>query len=844
VTTTVRPLTLDEAQARARLVHVDSYDIHLDLTRGDETFRSTSTIRFATSGERASTFVELQCRSLVSATLNGVDLPSEAHQGNRLVLDGLLGANEVVVVADIDYTTTGDGMHRFVDPADGEVYVGAYVGVVNAQLVFACFDQPDLKARIRTSVMVPTGWTAVGPGRVTSCVDGRIEMAATPPVSPYLFVLVAGPLHAVHSEHRGLPFSVYARASLARQLENDAPEILGIAHACYDHYLEIFDPPYPFDKYDQAFVPELNWGALEQVGCILLRDEYVYTSTVTHEQRVERANTIAHEMAHMWFGDLMTLKWWDDIWLNESFAELMGSQVVEEATTFDGAWTSFAARRKPWGYDADERTSTHPVAPLAAGVLDTDTALANFDGISYAKGASALRQLEAWLGREDFFAGINALLTERSFGVATLADLLQSLSQVSGEDVEAWADRWLRTTGIDTLRAVRRGDGLRIEHDGTRPHVVPVGLYDDLEGSLVRRSTVDVRVGANAPHADVHLAAGEQQPALWLVNDGDLTYAKVRLDEQSHDAAAHSLSSIADPLSRAVVWVSWRDEVRDGRMRPGLFVDLVERHLSVDDDVLLVDGVLSWARHHVADRYAAPEDRDAVLASLRRTCDALIAGTQDDPASSLRLTALRWQVTTAHRADAAELESWLADGVPGGPLVDDDLRWRILRRLAVLGAIDDERIRAELAASPTDENSLNALWCRASRPDRAAKDLARDLVLGLVPGIPEQSSYAVTALSDGMWQAEQAELLAPYVGPWLYATRDLAQRRGPSVASAVLWSGFPWHAVDDDTLALVDAVMSDPATTPATRRRLGDQRDEYARALRIRERDAQERRPV
>ncbi len=844
MTSRARPLTLDEAQARARLVHVESYDVDLDLTRGDVELRSSVTIRFTAAGEGASTFVELQCLRLVSATLNGTPIDAACYVGNRLAVDGLAESNELVVVADVAYTSTGDGMHRFVDPADGEVYVGAYVGVVNAQLVFACFDQPDLKAVIRTSVTAPDGWTVVGTGLVTSHEAGRWVLAATPRISPYLFVLVAGPLHAVHSTHRGLPFSVYARASMARHLEREAPEILAITHACYDHYTEIFDQPYPFDKYDQAFVPELNWGALEQVGCILLRDEYVFTSAVTYEERVERANTIAHEMAHMWFGDLVTLRWWDDIWLNESFAELMGAQVVEEATSFDGAWTSFSASRKPWGYDADERTSTHPVAPLAEDVTDTDTALANFDGISYAKGAAALRQLEAWLGRADFFAGINALLTERSFGVATLDDLLLSLSQVSGEDVEAWADRWLRASGVDTLRAVRTSEGVRLDHVGTRPHLVTLGLYDDVDGSLVRRRSVDARLGAEAPSVVVRLEPGERQPALWLVNDGDLTFAKVRLDPESSAAAARGLSTLHDPVSRTVVWVSWRDEVRDALMTPRDYLALVERHVGVDHDSTVVDGVLSWARQVVVNRYVDPLDRDDALAALRRACDALLRRTEAQPGSSQRLTALRWHVTTAQPADVRELESWLTDGVAEGATLDDDLRWRILRRLAVLGAIDSGRIDAELAASPTDENALQAAWCRAARPDRAAKEAAWELVFGRRAAMDEPSSYVVGAVCGGFWQPEQVELLEQYVAPWFPAARDLSERRGASVASAVVWSGFPWHVVDDDTLALAEAVMADPATTPAARRRFGDQVDEYRRALRIRRHAARDRRPV
>jgi aminopeptidase N len=793
-------------------------------------------VRFTCTEPGAATFAELRAEQVVAATLNGRALEPSAYDGTRIVLDDLAADNELVVDAEIPYTSTGDGMHRYVDPLDGEAYVGAYVGVVNAQRVFASFDQPDLKATIRTTVTAPTGWTVVGNGlaQTGDPGTGRWELAATPRVSPYLFVLVAGPLHEVRATHRGLQFGLYCRRSLAEHLDREAAEILEVTTACFDHYTSVFDAPYPFDKYDQAFVPELNWGALEQVGCILFRDEYVFTSAVTDEQRVGRANTIAHEMAHMWFGDLVTLGWWEDIWLNESFAEYMGAQVVEQATRFPGAWTAFAASREPWGYDADERSSTHPVAPDEADVLDTETALENFDGISYAKGAAALRQLVAWLGEETFLAGINDLLTARSFGTATLADVLDALARHSGRDVHAWADAWLRTTGVDTLRVERTADGAHVEHPGVRPHLVRVGLYDARDGDLadlVLRRAVDVRLPAAPGPVPVDLGA-EPAPDLLLLNDGDLTYAKVRLDPRSTEALAAGLSSIADPVARAVAWGSLRDRVRDAELAPLEHVALVARHLPPETDATVADGVLSWSRDVLADRYLGAADRDRALEALGAACADLLVRTDEATSPSLRLTALRWYVASTSRVD--ELRDWLGDGVPGGPALDDDLRWRLLRRLTVLGAVDGAEIDAALAQSPGEESALHAAWCRAARPADDAKQQAWALMFDDVPEEQAASAYVVRATAAGFWRPEQRDLLAPYVEPWFPAARATAARRGSAVNDAIVWAGFPWHDVDEATLRLAEAAVADTATTAMTRRRLSDQIDEYRRALRIR----------
>lgn len=824
MTTSPPSLTLEEARARTRLLHVDSYLVELDLTRGDEVAGSRSTVRFRCTDPGAATFAEITARTLVSATLNGAPLPADAWDGHRLALTGLAADNVLEVQADVEYAVTGDGLYREVDAEDGEVYVGAYVGVVNAQLVFACFDQPDLKAELTTRVVAPTGWTVVGNGRVVSGDEGTgvWELATTPRISPYLFAVVAGPLAVVRSEHRGLPLAVYARKANAAHLARESEEILAITRTVLDRCGELFAEPYPFDKYDQAFVPGLNWGALEQVGCILLRDEYLFTSEVTREERLDRANTIAHEMSHMWFGDLMTLHWWDDVWLNESFAEYMGARLVEEATSFTGSWERFGSLRKPWGYAADDRPSTHPVAPLEEDVRDTERALENFDGISYAKGASALRQLVAWLGDDVFLAGVNDLITERRFATATLDDLLVALERRSGRDVRGWADAWLRTSGHDTLRVTRDDDGVAVAHSGARPHLVTAGIYDAGSGdALVLREEVPVRLEPGQERTRVPATGPE--PAAVLVCHRDLTFASVRHDPVTAEALRRGLATVSSPLARVVVWDSWRDQVRHAELSPYEHLDRVRAHLGGETDPIVVDGVLDVAQHLVVDRYLDDASRPAAAALLRDTCREVIASAERDGAASLRLVAVRGLIDAAGPEQTDELRGMLATGS-----LTDDLRWRVLTRLAALGDLAPEEIEHQLTAAPTQENSLRATKARAARPDPVAK--AEAWLLTTATGPEAASTEAVRTAAAGFWVPGQADLLAEYLPRFLPAVVELERVRGAWLIDMLLLAGWPWHVVDAALLEQAEAIASDPSSSSTVRRHVGDAAYDYRQA--------------
>ncbi len=475
-------LTYSEAQERSRLIDVLGYRVELDVTGGDDVFGSVTVVRFGCRTPGAGSFIEISPARLRRVVLNGQDVDPATLTGNRLPVTGLRAVNELRVEADMPYSRTGAGLHRFTDAADGETYLALHGGLDNAQRVFAAFDQPDLKAVTTAAVAAPARWTVIGNGLARPAGGGRWELAATPPISTYLFALVAGPYCSIRAEHHGIPFGLHARQSLADHLRRDAAEILGITRACFDRYREIFTEPYPYDSYDQVFVPELESGAVENPGCVTFRDEFLFPAAVTRAERQTRGMVIAHEMAHMWFGDLVTMRWWNDVWLSESFATYMGFQVLAEATAFTGTWTDFALATKTRGYDADQRESTHPVAPDPRDVPDTDAARSSYDDISYAKGASALRQLVAWLGRPAFLAGINDYIARYRFGSATLPDLLGCLSRASGTDAGDWAGHWLRGSGVDTLTVARPEPPGRvgcISHVGGRPHRVWVGVYDE-----------------------------------------------------------------------------------------------------------------------------------------------------------------------------------------------------------------------------------------------------------------------------------------------------------------------------------------------------------------------------
>ncbi|MBO4209640.1 aminopeptidase N [Micromonospora echinofusca] len=828
-------LSREESTARSALITVESYTVDLDLTATDR-FRSRVTIGFrATPG--GATFVEVRPTRLLGVRLNDHALDPAALADNRFALTGLRAGNVLTVEAEMAYSNTGQGLHRFTDPADGLTYVYAMSFLDEVQRIFAAFDQPDLKAPLTLSVTAPVDWTVVGNGQLAANPrPGRWEFAPTPPLATYFMTLIAGPYHVRRDSHDGIPLALYCRRSLARHLDRDAAEILDVTRRCMDRFHALFGERYPFGKYDQAFVPEFAMGAMENPGLVTLRDELVFRSKVTDSQREQRATTIAHEMAHMWFGDLVTMRWWDDLWLNESFAEYLGTRVTAEATRFGNAWTTFAMRRKAWGYAADQRPSTHPVAPTE--VTDAAQALVNFDGISYAKGASALRQLVAVLGDDAFLAGLRAHFAAHRFGNATLADLLDALSAASGRDLTGWAELWLRRAGVNTLRAE-----VSIDPDGRyrevalvqsapaanpvlRPHRLGLGRYSTAGTAMADRLDVDLHPAVDGERTVVTALTGTPAAALLLPNDGDLTFAKVRLDPASAAAAPALLPRLADPLARALLWGATLDAVTDGEQPVADLVALIGAALPVETEVKIAEDVLVLSRVLI-DRYLDAAQRAAALDQLAEACRHLLANA---PAGgSLQLAAVRGFVSAT--VDVPLLTGWLSGGrAPEGLVVDADLRWLLLRRLVVLGAAGEAAITAESVADRSATGAERAAGCRAALPDPVAKATAWEIVTRSTT----LSNRLVEATAEGFWQPEQAALTAGYVERYFADMPTAARLRTPYTAEQVAELAFPRYAVDLRTDRLAAALLARDDVTPGLRRAVADATDDLRRALQAR----------
>ncbi|HEV8024044.1 MAG TPA: aminopeptidase N, partial [Candidatus Nanopelagicales bacterium] len=624
-------ITRAEAKERSALIATDAYSVDLDLSGAGSTFRSTTTCIFTCVEPGASTWIDLIADSVESISLNGTELnPATAVQGGRVELPDLARDNTVTIVAQCRYMNTGEGLHRFIDPVDNETYLYTQFESADARRMYACFEQPDLKATFQLTVTAPQHWHVISnsPTPEPTTNDDTTATWAfepTPPMSTYITALVAGPYYVVRDEYVGphgtYPLGIYCRTSLAEYLDPD--DIFELTKQGFTFFEDQFGIPYPFAKYDQLFVPEFNAGAMENAGCVTFLEDFVFRSRVTQAAYEQRANTILHEMAHMWFGDLVTMRWWDDLWLNESFAEWAAHHANVHATRFPEAWTTFANLRKAWAYRQDQLPSTHPIA---ADMVDLDAVRVNFDGITYAKGASALRQLVAWVGEPEFLAGLHEYFTKHAWGNTELRDLLVELEATSGRDLTQWTHEWLQTSGVNLLRphvdVTPEGtySSVVIEQEPPsapegiapilRSHRVGVGLYDIVDSTLRlrERREIDV-VGASTAVPDLQ---GQPRADLLLINDGDLTFAKVRLDDASWSTATTHLGGLDDSLARAVIWSAAWDMTRDAEVSTGEFVDLVLAGLEAETDIGVVQGVLRQSRMAI-DQFAADVHRSEYL---------------------------------------------------------------------------------------------------------------------------------------------------------------------------------------------------------------------------------------
>jgi aminopeptidase N len=824
-------LTRLEAAERAALLSVRNYRIVLDLNASGAEFESDTVIEFDAARPGASTFLDLQAAQVLSVLLNGDPVDPAGLVDGRLPLTGLRSHNVLRVRARMAYSTDGEGIHRHVDPADGQVYLYAMSFLDAAPRWFACFDQPDLKAGFDIEVHCPPEWTVVGNGAATRSAPGHWRLASTQPLATYFVTLVAGPYASITAEHDGIALGVHARASLAEHLRAEAPEILAVTTAALDRYHELFGIRYPFGEYHQAFVPDFNAGAMENPGCVTLRDQFIFRSAATRGERSVRASTIAHEMAHMWFGDLVTMRWWDDLWLNESFAEYMGYRVCA-AMSGDGlsglaelAWLEFALHRKDWGRVADQAPSRHPVA--GNGSQSAADALADFDGISYAKGASVLKQLAAHLGDEVFFGGLRRHFERHRFGNAEFADLIAAWTEAGAVGLEDWAEVWLRTSGLDTLTAEQHSTGevwlSRTFPDGSRrPHTVRVTGFD-AEGrpGLAEQVTLD--------SAAVRVGSGGAVPlALVVADSADDSWAKIRFGTAGWQPVAELLPRIAEAPTRVVLYNAVRDAVRDADLDPAQALDMLLAAVAVEPVELVSAELLRFATEQLAGNYATPADRPGRRARVAHVAHRLLAGAE--PGSDLQLEAARAGILASD--DVEWLGAWRAgEQLPPGLVIDAELRWAVVTRLAALGALSDADIDAELARDESTSGVVHAARARALRPDPAAKQAA----WALLTEPSQRPAYELYASAESFFEPSQAELTAGYLPRFFAELPATARHRHGWALGSVILRAFPVSAASPEVLGLAEDSLTGLKAAelqPPVRRAFVDGTDALRRAVR------------
>jgi aminopeptidase N len=789
--------------ARAALLDVTAYDVSLDLDRGTETFGSVTTIDLVSQG--GTTFLDVQPVSLASVTVNGTAVDVGLLDRGRLPITTDPGENHIVVDAVMRFRNDGEGLHRAVDPADGQHYVYAMTFLDAAPSIFGCFDQPDLKAVWTLHVRAPRQWTVIGNSPATEVEPGQWDLSTTLPLSTYLVALVAGPYHVLRSEHDGIPLGISARASMARHLDHDAEELFTVTGQSFDELHRLFGMRYPFGDYHQAFVPEFNAGAMESAACVTFRDEYIFESRSVRSQHIFRANVIAHEMAHMWFGDIVTPVWWDDLWLNESFAEYMGARVTASATEFTDAWLHDAYSRHQWGLTADQRPTTHPIA--GNGARDASVALQNFDGISYAKGAVVIKQLSRTLGDEVFFAGVRDHFERHKYANATMADLVESWERAAGADLSAFRDGWLLTAGPDRLELDRAAGVVRRtplpDHPASREHSLTLASAPaDAPGSWTF-----ARLVVDADEVPVAVTDGPM-----VLDPHFETWAVTLVDPGSLPSLAVALPATDDPLLRASVWNSVRNAYYHAQLDPADVLDLLEAAMPDEDTDDGIGFTLAWAHGAVVPLAADPM---AALARMRDVA-ARRTGTAA-PGSTLQLAAYRSQVAATREAD--DLRRWLAGtALPDGLELDLELRWRILYRLATIGVADRDELAAALADEPTAVSHEFHARSLAAIPDAEAKAWAWERFTGQV----DVPNHELEAVGTGLWQLGQEELTDPYVERYFADLPATAEVRSIQMLASAASLFYPALAISEETVARAHALLTQPDLHSMLRREVVD----------------------
>ncbi|MDN6658340.1 MAG: aminopeptidase N [Acidipropionibacterium jensenii] len=852
-------ISRDEARTRSDIVRTLGYRVVVDLSGRDPqgnpladptgTFVSSSTIHFTSTGEP--THADLIADGVYAAELDGVPLDPAAHHDHRYPIEAPAGEHQLTIVALCRYSHSGEGLHRFVDPADGKVYLYSQFEIADARRVYANFEQPDQKGTFQLQVLAPTGWTVISNSAEVTVAQGPYDdistwqFGLTPRISTYLTALVAGDYHVdegtVRTREGGdIQANILCRQSMKEFL--DADRIRTTTQRGFEVYEAEFGHPYPFSKYDQSFVPEFNAGAMENAGCVTHRDDYLFRSKVTAAAYDSRDNTILHELAHMWFGDLVTMTWWDDLWLNESFAEWASHHCQEKIVARYGGvnpWVSFANQRKTWGYRQDQLPTTHPIA---ADMVDLATVEQNFDGITYAKGASTLKQLVAFVGEDAFLAGVRAYLNANAFGNSQLSDLLDQLQRSSGRDLSRFTETWLRTPGVNTVRpdfdldengAFTRFDIIQsasAQFPTLRTHRLGIGIYSLTDEGLVRTDGLDVDIfGERTPIAAL---VGHSRGDLILLNDADLTYAKVRLDPASLATLTAHIGQLVDPLARALCWGAAWDMCRDAELRAQDYVTLVSNGLASEQDLTAVSSLIRQATAATLN-YTDPSLREEVRTGLISTLATLLRDAQ--PGSDHQLALTNGLTGAIGSQGVPLLAGWLnGEEVPEGLDVDQDLRWRIVSTLARLGAADESFIAAEQERDKTSSGAEQAAGARAAVPTAQAKETAWKRATDEA-GVPNETYRSIVSHFNN---PDQEEVLKPYAAKYLQLCEAINSEEGQwreaghaQVQNALQWL-FPGEVADRAWLDELSDWMSSRTLSSTVRRVLLEQADGTERALR------------
>jgi len=839
-------ISRSEALERSEHLAVDSYNVFLDVSKAGDTFTATSTVKFSCKTPGYNTFIDAVALRIISATLNGQSVDTSTFDGQTLFINNLAAENELTIEAEVAYSNTGEGLQKSVDPADNEIYLYSQGETAHIRKMYPCFDQPDLKATFTLSVLAPSHWEVLSNNPVgSSRVEGPNtfwEFTTTPRISTYITALVAGPYHHVHDEYVGekvVPLGIYCRKSLAESL--DPEEIFQNTKEGFAYFEKIFGLAYPFEKYDQVAVVDFNWGAMENAGVVTFREEVlVFRSRVTDRNRQARAHVILHEMAHMWFGNMVTMFWWDDLWLNESFAEWTSYLALVEGTRFTNGWTSFICEGKSWAYNQDQLVTTHPIA---VDMFDIESVNANFDGISYAKGSSVMHQLCAYVGRENFIAGLQKYFKKFAWQNTKLSDLLTELKSTSGRDLDAWSATWLKTAGINTMRPVLEvKDGVyqsvaisqaapAVPAGSTeiRPHRIGVALYDLVDGALASRLRTEVDV--TSATTQLPELVGQQEADLLLINDGDLAYTKIRFDERSSKTLATHLGDLSDPVARTLCWVAMWDMWRDAEVTNHDFATMLLSGLESETLITLISGLgldlVSAVEVH-SNPARRNEIRVAVAAKLHEILNKSVAG------SDAQLQIARIFTAIAQSPEQVAAIKELLAGKLAGLVVDRDLRWFFVQALAERGAITRAEIDAVLKDDQTHNGELAHAQAVAALPDPAIKAETWRALLH-----DELSNSKRLALHRGFMRARQVELMENYVDPYFDSLLEMWNKTSFEEASSNVEMLYPRYVVTQAVLDKTDAWLTGVGKdAPAVLRRLvSEGRDSLARTLRVQIKD-------